>query len=605
MVVNVSCFEKHAGSTARHPSDFIFLENGRSLHDVLESGWHASEGKVLEALQNAIECTGDGSGNDPADALHQSHGGRLLSKGVGTVSCPQKSDLNATKSVQIPQFSQTRDMSLHKFIFLPGGLPDGTELAYYVKGQHVLGGFKEGLGICCSCCAQVVSCSQFEAHAGWGSRRNPYNSIYLPDGRSLHDVSLEIVAHKSKARSSNSTPEENDDLCAECGDGGDLLLCDGCPRSYHTECAGLAEIPDGDWFCLNCRDQAGSEKKSFGKKSVKPSEVLPKKKLALRCQRVVKVSKHSLGGCVICRNGDFLKSGFGARTIMLCDQCEREYHVGCMREKGLTNLKELPPGEWFCSASCKQIHDVFEALVLYGPELVHSSICKKVLGKQQKKNSQVDVELNASNLTWQLLHGRRGNPENGRILSEAAAIFAESFDPIVDESSGRDLISLMVYSRSIRMQDFRGMHCAVLKCNGTVVSAAIVRVFGQQFAEMPLVATSSSSRGQGYFQILLLSIERLLGLLQVENLILPAAEGAEGIWTNKFGFSKMQDDQVQQFRSQVQVMIFQGSSMMLKAIPAIALSCSNSRTEFTVDHCSSLTALYSCSERMMNTKNNG
>jgi hypothetical protein len=28
-----------------------------------------------------------------------------------------------------------RDMTLHKIIFKPHGVPDGTKLAYYVKGQ--------------------------------------------------------------------------------------------------------------------------------------------------------------------------------------------------------------------------------------------------------------------------------------------------------------------------------------------------------------------------------------------------------------------------------------------------------------------------------------
>lgn len=44
--------------------------------------------------------------------------------------------------------------------------------------------------------------------------------------------------------------------------------------------------------------------------------------------------------------------------------------------------------------------------------------------------------------------------------------------------------------------------------------------------------------------MLFLCIERLLCQLNVENLILPAAEEAESIWTNKFGFSKMTDEQV-------------------------------------------------------------
>jgi hypothetical protein len=37
-----------------------------------------------------------------------------------------------------------------------------------------------------------------------------------------------------------------------CGRGGDLLLCDGCPRVVHLGCVGLKRLPSGDWFCAFC-----------------------------------------------------------------------------------------------------------------------------------------------------------------------------------------------------------------------------------------------------------------------------------------------------------------------------------------------------------------
>ena len=49
---------------------------------------------------------------------------------------------------------------------------------------------------------------------------------------------------------------------------------------------------------------------------------------------------------------------------------------------------------------------------------------------------------------------------------------------------------------------------------------------------------------KGYFQALFWCIERLLASLNVENIVLPAAEEAESIWTNKFGFTKMSEERV-------------------------------------------------------------
>lgn len=40
------------------------------------------------------------------------------------------------------------------------------------------------------------------------------------------------------------------------------------------------------------------------------------------------------------------------------------------------------------------------------------------------------------------------------------------------------------------------------------------------------------------------TIERLLGVLKVERLVLPAAKDAESVWVNKFGFSRMEDAHV-------------------------------------------------------------
>lgn len=80
------------------------------------------------------------------------------------------------------------------------------------------------------------------------------------------------------------------------------------------------------------------------------------------------------------------------------------------------------------------------------------------------------------------------------------------------------------------------------------------------------MATSSECQGLGYFQALFSCIEQLLASLNVKILALPAADEAESIWINKFGFQKMPDSELKQYRRKYQLMVFQGTSMLYKPV---------------------------------------
>lgn len=104
--------------------------------------------------------------------------------------------------------------------------------------------------------SKQISPSQFESHAGWAAKRQPwvtfktrkfityiltiqmskcklflfhsYRNIYTSSGLTLHDIAL-MLANGQHLPSSAS-----DDMCAVCGDGGELIICNGCPRVFHA-----------------------------------------------------------------------------------------------------------------------------------------------------------------------------------------------------------------------------------------------------------------------------------------------------------------------------------------------------------------------------------
>ena len=90
--------------------------------------------------------------------------------------------------------------------------------------------------------------------------------------KDIQEKNQEITPSKEKESISEVIPQEvdkvvlgkkvkrdgakkiNRELCSICRDGGNLLLCDYCPRSFHIECLKLKEenIPEGKWYCPMC-----------------------------------------------------------------------------------------------------------------------------------------------------------------------------------------------------------------------------------------------------------------------------------------------------------------------------------------------------------------
>lgn len=71
------------------------------------------------------------------------------------------------------------------------------------------------------------------------------------------------IKRENSSDRSPSKKEGNDGSCYECvicNLGGDLLCCDGCPKTYHITCLDppLKKIPNGKWQCPNCCSESNS-----------------------------------------------------------------------------------------------------------------------------------------------------------------------------------------------------------------------------------------------------------------------------------------------------------------------------------------------------------
>ena len=79
--------------------------------------------------------------------------------------------------------------------------------------------------------------------------------------------------------------KDNSNLCNICRDGGDLLLCEKCPKSFHQSCLRIKTLdPEKPWYCADCTEKLKRmEKKAEGKGkrtlSARKKKKLEKKKL--------------------------------------------------------------------------------------------------------------------------------------------------------------------------------------------------------------------------------------------------------------------------------------------------------------------------------------
>ncbi|XP_051001948.1 bromodomain adjacent to zinc finger domain protein 1A isoform X2 [Acomys russatus] len=86
----------------------------------------------------------------------------------------------------------------------------------------------------------------------------------LLSSASLSQVFLHLSTLDRSVMWSKSILNARCKICRKKGDAENMVLCDGCDRGHHTYCIRpkLKTVPDGDWFCPECRPKQRSRRLS-------------------------------------------------------------------------------------------------------------------------------------------------------------------------------------------------------------------------------------------------------------------------------------------------------------------------------------------------------
>ncbi|XP_016111800.1 transcription intermediary factor 1-alpha-like [Sinocyclocheilus grahami] len=81
----------------------------------------------------------------------------------------------------------------------------------------------------------------------------------LPDSTGVQSQTPQGEQQSEKTPEADEDP--NEDWCAVCQNGGELLCCDKCPKVFHLSChiPTLTASPSGEWYCTFCRDLTSPE----------------------------------------------------------------------------------------------------------------------------------------------------------------------------------------------------------------------------------------------------------------------------------------------------------------------------------------------------------
>uniref|UniRef100_A0A6Q2ZD54 RING-type E3 ubiquitin transferase n=1 Tax=Esox lucius TaxID=8010 RepID=A0A6Q2ZD54_ESOLU len=83
----------------------------------------------------------------------------------------------------------------------------------------------------------------------------PPNETRLVGANGTGTVPISSASSSAKSGTGGKEDDPNEDWCAVCNNGGELLCCDRCPKVFHITChiPTLKCSPSGEWMCTFCR----------------------------------------------------------------------------------------------------------------------------------------------------------------------------------------------------------------------------------------------------------------------------------------------------------------------------------------------------------------
>ncbi|XP_036948905.1 chromodomain-helicase-DNA-binding protein 4a isoform X2 [Acanthopagrus latus] len=133
---------------------------------------------------------------------------------------------------------------------------------------------------------------------------------------------------KKKAEDGDGYETDHQDYCEVCQQGGEIILCDTCPRAYHMVCLDpdMEKAPEGTWSCPHCEKEGIQwEAREEGSDAEEDNGDTGE----------MEEDDHHMEFCRVCKDGG---------ELLCCDKCPSSYHIHCLNPP----LPEIPNGEWIC-----------------------------------------------------------------------------------------------------------------------------------------------------------------------------------------------------------------------------------------------------------------